>query len=72
MDIAFLLILLGVVFMVASIGNRNMENKIHEAMRKKPCPPHKWQWVKQPGADFEYLQCSRCGVLPGRTDGEEL
>lgn len=29
---------------------------------------HSWQWNTQPGTDYEYLACSKCGSIAG-SDG---
>lgn len=45
-------------------AGRNLYNPV---VIEKVCPPHKWDWVKQPGIEeaIFYIRCQKCRRLPG-------
>jgi hypothetical protein len=61
-----------IITWIASYRNVQIEKQIEKRRRVVTCPPHKWQYFKQPGLEFGYLQCVVCKKFPGVEREEEL
>lgn len=59
-----LLLVLLVVIIVAMI--RDKTDIKNNPVSKDVCPLHKWEWVKQPGMDIEYILCQICNKTPAQ------
>lgn len=65
--IAWFLIL--AIRVMAYMDKSVKESKL--AIPEKACPPHKWNWLDQPGMENTYyMMCMRCKKTP-RQIGEE-
>jgi hypothetical protein len=70
----FLVTVIGLLYLMAAQRNKVLEERFKLAEIASKCPPHKWVYVKQPGADDEFLKCENCKKFPGTesNEGEEL
>lgn len=68
MEVLFFALVIGLVFILANVGNQ-IEHNPYPSLR---CPPHIWVSKKQPDSGDEYLQCHKCKRVPNTGNGEEI
>ncbi len=72
----FIMILTIVWFFVLAIRvgmylDKKAIEKYSNRIQEKACPPHRWEWLEQPGLENTYyMKCKRCEKTPRQiTDG---
>ena len=72
MEFFIIILVIGIVIKMTTADKAAaMHANIALKNLKEDCPPHKWTCISQ-GTSQEHMQCKLCGMIPGRTNGEQL